>query len=137
MCIHITHHDTHPIKTDNRALWFFEKGIWATLAGVYWCICETNRVSSGTLLLRAQLSWSWTDSGVEGPSGGAALGAWLCRFLRLAWLLRLRELADDWWWLCGGGRGGRREVWLWWLDAPERDRERRLITEHLFLHVAS
>ncbi len=101
----------------------FPKMKSAAPAGVFWCFCETYRVSSGTLLLRAQLSWSWTDSGVEGPSGGAAVGAWLCGFRRLAWLLRLRELADDWWWLCGGGRGGRREVWLRWLDAPERERE--------------
>lgn len=103
----------------------------AALAGVFWCFCETHRVSSGTLLLRAQLSWSWTDSGVEGPSGGAAVGAWLCWFRRLAWLLRLRELADDWWWLCGGGRGGRREVWLWWPDAPEREREMADLSQNI------
>lgn len=87
------------------------------------CETEADRVSSGTLLLRAQLSWSCTDSGVDGPSAGAALGTWLCGARRLPWPLQFRELADVWWWLCVGGRGGRGAVWLWWLDGPERDIE--------------
>lgn len=58
----------------------------------------TDLVSRGTLLFSAQLSWSWTDSGVEGPSPGAAEGAWFGP-RRLARVLRFKELADDWWWL--------------------------------------
>lgn len=82
-------------------------------------ICS-DLVSSGTLLLRTQLSCSCTDSGVVGPSPVPGVGAWMgLRPPLRVFLFRL--LADWWdkdWWLCGGGRGGRSVDWLWWLAAP-------------------
>lgn len=89
-------------------------------------ICS-DLVSSGTLLLRTQLSCSWTDSGVVGPSPVPGAGAWMgLRPPLRVFLFRL--LADWWdkvWWLCGGGSGGRSVDWLWWLAAPGRRQEQR------------
>lgn len=90
------------------------------------CI-SSNLVSSGTLLLSTQLSCSWTDSGVVGPSPVPGAGAWMGLRPPLSVFL-FRLLADWWdkvWWLCGGGSGGRSVDWLWWLAAPGRRQEER------------
>lgn len=89
----------------------------------------SDLVSSGTLLLRTQLSCSWTDSGVVGPSPVPGVGAWMgLRPPLRVFLFRL--LADWWdkdWWLCGGGRGGRSVDWLWWLAAPAGKQTKTLL----------
>lgn len=54
----------------------------------------THLVSSGTLLLSTQLSWSCTDSGVVARSLGAGAGAWIW-FRRLVSEFLLRELAEE------------------------------------------
>lgn len=87
-------------KKEQEGLFFF----------LFVCLfLSTDLVSSGTLLLRTQLSWSCTDSGVVGPSPGPGAGAWMgLRPPLRVFLFRL--LADWWdsvWWLCGGGSGGR------------------------------
>ncbi|TNN26553.1 hypothetical protein EYF80_063311 [Liparis tanakae] len=89
---------------------------------------EEEGARRGTLLLSTQLSCSWTDSGVVGPSPGPGGGAWMgLRPPLRVFLFRL--LADWWdkvWWLCGGGSGGRSVDWLWWLATPgRRTREQR------------
>lgn len=95
----------------------------------------SDLVSRGTLLLRTQLSCSWTDSGVVGPSPVPGAGAWMgLRPPLRVFLFRL--LADWWdkvWWLCGGGSGGRSVDWLWWLAAPaDRQREWDNILDRLW-----
>lgn len=91
-------------------------------------IHSTHLVSSGTLLLSTQLSWSCTDSGVVARSLGAGAGAWIW-FRRFVSEFLLRELAEEWWWdrewLWGGGRGGLSVDWLWWFEGPKTEKRNK------------